>query len=198
MHDESEKTVEGDPRGGEIAPAVGLRSLGTTLLTAAFNLKFFTSRSERVQRFIREDAFRYMQKRYANVFVWPHPDDATRILGFYTLSPCSIERAEMANRFQRRSVSIEGIPVPMALIGYMGKAQDAPKGFGATLVYDAALRLSQPQDLPVWGIALHPENEELAKWYDSLNFERGRVWQKDRTHRLVMYAPLVTLLPKAG
>jgi hypothetical protein len=194
MHEEPTQTIQGDGGSREIAPGLDLKPLGTIRLSAAHNVSDFTSKSERIQRFIRSEAQTYTGQRYCSVNVWPDPADPSKILGFYSLASCSIERGELNNRFQRKAIG--GIPVPMALIGFMGKAATAPKGFGAVLIHDAALRASRSEDLPVWGLALHPENERLAKYYDDLSFTRGMVWTRDNSKRLLMYAPLSTLLPK--
>jgi hypothetical protein len=88
---------------------------------------------------------------------------------------------ELNNRYQRRAPG--GIPVPMALVGFMGRAAAAPAGFGAVLIHDAALRVSRITDLPCWGLALHPENGPLATWYEKLGFTRGMVSTRDNTKR---------------
>jgi hypothetical protein len=90
MDDKSKETVESHDRGREIAPAVGLEELGTVPLSPAHNVQAFTSRSDRIQRFIRSEAAEFVAKRYASVSVWPSGDDPTRILGFYTLAVFSV------------------------------------------------------------------------------------------------------------
>ena len=195
MHDEPGPAIKADGGSREIAQTPALRPLGTVYLSAAHNLSGFTSRSTRIQGFIQNEVQEYLAKRYCSVCVWPHPDDPSRILGFYTLAACSIEREELNNRFSRKNKTIGGIAVPMALVGYMGKSVDAPKGFGGTLILDAAIRAARSEDIPVWGLALHPENDSLAKWYGTLGFTVGEAWRIDNKRRRVMYAPLKALMP---
>ncbi len=184
MHGKSTQAIKSDGRSSEITSDATLESLGTVRFTPAHNVIGFKSRSARVEEFIQTHAQEYVAKKYANVFVWPSDNDPTLIVGFYSLSACSVERKELNRRYERKAPP--GIPVPMALIGYMGKAPDAPKGFGAVLIRDAALRMARPADLPIWGIALHPENEALATWYETLGFTRGRIWVGDNHQQLVM------------
>lgn len=192
MHDEPAQAVQGDGGSREIASGLDLKPLGTIPLSAAHNVKDFTSRSARVQGFIRDDEGGLIANGYCRVFVWPDPSDPSKILGFYSLAPCSIERAELINRHERKAP--HGIPVPMALIGFMGRAPSTPTGFGAVLIHDAALRVSRVHDLRCWGLALHPENTQLAKRYAEMGFNPGRASSRDSNKRLVMYGPLSAFL----
>jgi hypothetical protein len=199
MHDKTGQTIESDDRSRQIASTAGLEPLGTVPLTAAHNVQAFISRSGRIQHFIRSEALDYVAKRYASVSVWPDADDPTKIMGFYSLAPFSVERAELNNRYSRPSKTIPGIPVPMGLIGYLGRSPDSPRGFGAVLINDAAKRAARSLDFPVWGLCLHPEdaNERLIERYTEIGFFSGMGWTRDQAKRLLMYAPLEALLPTA-
>jgi hypothetical protein len=201
MHDKTGQTIESDDRGRQIASTASLEPLGTVPLTAAHNVQTFVSRSGRIQHFIRSEALDYVAKRYASVSVWPDAgDDPTKIMGFYSLAPFSVERDELNNRYSRRSKTIPGIPVPMGLIGYLGRSPDSPRGFGAVLIIDAARRAARSLDFPVWGLCLHPEdaNDKLIGRYKEIGFIAGMGWTRDQTKRLLMYAPLEALLPTAA
>ena len=189
MHDVTAHPVQSDA--GSNQPAQGSsQELGTVPLVAEQHATAdFASRSDRVQKFIRTDCWPLIATNYTRVFVWPSPEGRS-ILGFYSLSSFSVERNELNNRHQRKAPG--GIPAPMALIGYMGKSQDAPPGFGGVLIADAAKRASLIKDVAMWGLCLHPENESLATWYGKLGFTRAR------SGALFMYAPFSALLePKS-
>lgn len=187
MHEDATEAVEGDSRGGENAQGASLEALGTVPLNGTHDIaNFCCTKSARVQAFLRDHAHPYVADNYCRVFVWPSNEDPTRLMGYYSLSACLIQRDELNNRFQRKAP--KGIPVPMVLVGYMGKADGVPKPFGATLMLDAARRVSRITDLGIWGIALDAENDELVRWYQSLNFTLAR------TRSRLMYAPLSALL----
>lgn len=183
MHDATKGAHGADVAGSGTAPQPDLPPLGTVSLSPDHDVGAFDcSRSARVQSFLRDEAPKYVGLRYCNVFIWPHPDDPSRVWGFYTLSSCNIQRPELINKHERKVP--KGLPVPVALIGYMGKADGAPKGFGGVLIADAALRVSRSSDIAAWGLALEPENEQLAKWYA----DQGFVAAKNKPR--FMYGPL--------
>jgi GNAT superfamily N-acetyltransferase len=135
---------------------------------------------------------RYARKReaqnYSRAYVWPFEDDPTRVAGFYALSVYVVNRPEMTKPLQNKTVV--GIPAPVALIGFMGRDDAAPKGLGSALLYDAALRVDEIRKaIGIWGLFLHAENEQLAKWYEGHGFFRCQ-----QTNR-AMYAPLSRFLP---
>lgn len=187
MHDEEKRAVLSHEAGGEAARGAASEALGTVALSTAFNTEAFVcSRSARVQAFLRGDAQRYQDKNYARTFVWPDPDEATQILGYYSLAACLVEKPDLINRYDRTAE--KGIPVPVVRIGYMGKRDGAAKGFGSTLILDAARRVSRIEEIGIWGLALDAENEGLVGWYK----EQGLVSAK--RNPLFMYGPLGTFL----
>jgi hypothetical protein len=84
----------------------------------------------------------------------------------------------------------------MALIGFMGRHDGAPKGIGAGLVVDAARRVHRSQDLAAWGLMLDSEggeaNAKLWKWYVDQGFTPAR----DKDRPAVMYGALKKFLPE--
>lgn len=120
----------------------------------------------------------------------PGPDDPTEILGFYTLSPTELSRGEATGSDQKRIP--KGIPIPLQRIGFMGRHDDAPKGLGAGLVYDAALRVYREES--GWGLTLDVEggfdNAGLTAWYEAVGFSRAKIAMGK------MYGPLQRFLPQ--
>lgn len=115
---------------------------------------FCCSRSAKVEKFIRTDPDRLVERNYAKVFVLPDPEDSSRILGYYTLSATMFDKQGASAQHQKRIPG--GIGIPLALIGFMGKTDGAVKGVGAALIADAALRVSRIADLGIWGLGLDP------------------------------------------
>jgi hypothetical protein len=124
------------------------------------------------------------------VFIFPNPEDPTEIWGYYTLSPTELARGEISGSQQKKVP--KGIPVPLQRIGFMGRHDDAPRGVGAGLIHDAALRVYR--EGTGWGLTLDIEggieNTKLAEWYESVGFTRA----KFRVG--VMYGPLQRFLPE--
>jgi hypothetical protein len=129
-------------------------------------------------------------ENYCRVFVLPNPDDANEIWGFYTLSPSALVRSRTSTRDQKKIPG--GIPVPVILIGFMGRHEGAPKGLGESLIVDAARRVRRNPDIPAWGLVLDseggPDNEKLWKWYQDQGFVPAK--PDDRGKSGLLYAPL--------
>ena len=82
-----------------------------------------------------------------------------------------------------------GTPIPVALIGFMGRDDNSPKGLGSLLLHDAALRVRELQThIGVWGIFLHAENTKLVDWYAEQGFYKAESTERG------MYAPISKLL----
>lgn len=168
-------------------------ALRTVHLSAAHKVfDFRTARSERVTEFLRSQASRWVAKNYCRAFVLPDPEDESRVLGYYTLSPALLERPAISSQHQKKA--LPGIPVPLVRIGFMGRCDSAPKGLGAALVIDAAQRVYRNADLPAWGLVLDAEggsaNPQLIAWYESVGFKQAKNLDG------VMYGPMRAFLPE--
>jgi hypothetical protein len=77
----------------------------------------------------------------------------------------------------------------------MGRDKNAPKGFGAALIVDAARRVHRNQDIAAWGIVLEsdggPDNKKLWGWYEAQGLKPCR-----GSHPHSMYGPLSAFLPE--
>ena len=160
---------------------------------------FRCSKSERINRFFTHDCQRLLDLNYCRVFILPNPDDVTEIWGYYTLSPSVLNQKRTTRSDQKRTPG--GYPVPMVLIGYMGKHDGAPKGFGKSIIVDAARRVHWIADLAAWGIMLDseggPENKKLWHWYQQEGFKIAKdETDKPDPNRGVLYAALKQLIPE--
>jgi len=197
MHEETGRP-DGIPseRGGTSEAVSPKEPLVTVPFVPDFHFKdqFTCLKSGRVQEFVRSDPQRLVSCNYTKVFVLPNLSDPRRILGFYALSACTVARDHTTTQQQKRIP--RGLPVPMVLIGYMGRDDNAPRGLGPALIVDAARRVDRISELGIWGIALHAENEELAtKVYLKAGFKRAKQLPGVSGSHLLMFAPLASLLP---
>ena len=195
MPQESGGTVTDDIARPSAAPALETEpSLETVRLNPTHrNRDFICSKSERVTKFLREQAQSWIELRYCGVFVFPNPDDPTDIWGYYTLSQFFVTRDEMRNKDKKRQLLHA---VPLAQIGFMGKADGTAAGIGAILLTDAARRVHRSLDIPAWGLTLEPEggkeNAKLWAWYQRAGF----IELKATPNRV--YAPYENLIPELG
>jgi hypothetical protein len=152
---------------------------------------FACAKSERVTKFLRDQASLWVEQRYCGAFILPNPEDPTGILGYYTLSQYYLARDEMSNKIRSKQLLSN---VPLALIGFMGKQDGTETGIGAALIVDAARRVYRQLDIPARGLALEPEggvsNAKLWNWYKSAGFKPAK------TIPGLMYAPFENLIPE--
>lgn len=201
MHDEADKTNENDGGGDGVAGQVQHPPLVTEPLNPAHRVgDFQCKRSQRICGFIQTEHPGLVGWNYCRVFVLADyaGGDPTRILGFYTLSASAHARGQVGSQLQKKLPG--GIPIPMALIGYMGRCDTAEKGVGALLIQDAARRAYLNPDLGIWGLMLDAENEALIeKVYKPAGFVRARKPKgavETDPEPLVMYAPVIKFLPE--
>jgi hypothetical protein len=157
--------------------------------------KFTCANSKRVAGFFTTEA-KTLVPLYCRLFIASPPDNDTTVWGYYTLSAALLFKQNLSGGDEKRiSKNYMGIPAPMVRIGFMGRDDGAPKGFGAALLIDAARRVYRNQDVAAWGIVLEsengPENVKLWKWYQDQGFKLCR-----GAHPHSMYAPLSAFLPE--
>jgi hypothetical protein len=193
MHQESYGTVTDDfGRRGSAQGTEAEEPLATVRLNPIHRVQDFTcTKSERVTRFIREQAARWVERRLCGVFVLPDPDNPAAVLGYYSLSQFVLSRNEMSNKHKSGQLLQA---VPLVLIGFMGKQDGSRRGIGAALLVDAARRAHRNIDIPAWGLALEceggQENAKLWNWYKSARFIPSK------TNAGLMYTPYENLIPE--
>jgi hypothetical protein len=194
MHEQPAGADPGADPGGGTPPLPAEEEPLSTVPLAYFHrvADFRCKRSERINAFLVREAPEWVRLRYCRVFVLSNPDDPTEIWGYYTLSPTDLARAEAIGSHQKKLPG--GIPIPLQRIGFMGRHDDAPRGIGAGLIFDAARRVYR--EGTGWGLTLDseggPSNPKLMAWYEGVGFARAR------TQAGVMYAPLQRFLPELG
>jgi hypothetical protein len=95
-------------------------------------------------------------------------------MAYYTLSAYSLGFDDASGAVSRtQAKKFEGnMPVPMILLGYMGKHKTAPANTGSDILLDAARRAHRSLDIASWGLFLHAEgnNPKLVKFYEDQKF----------------------------
>jgi hypothetical protein len=197
MSEQSADTLGSGDQGGGHAPAVAdPEPLKTTRLQPGFHRTgaFRSHRSPRVEGFFEREMPRFLKSNYCKVLILADPDDATKIWGYYTLSPYKLEPTELSNR-QRREFQ-GSISIPMMLIGFIGRDDSAPKRLGEALLVDAARRVARSEDTAGAALILDSDGgpgTRLYAWYrDTMKFEPIR---KGGAETGALYCPLGRLLP---
>jgi hypothetical protein len=171
MHERIEAAHGGTVTGSQAPAGTSAQApLASVRLHSRHDVNSFSCpRSARVEDFIKRRAAHYEAKNYAKVFVFEAPNDNTKIEGYYTLAAYSLVHAEaitaLSNSKRRQ---IEGsIPVPLVLVGYMGRDVHAPIGTGADLILDAARRAHSNSDIGSWGLIYTPRTT-IAVWLNGM------------------------------
>jgi hypothetical protein len=197
MHEGAGGTDRGQSAGSGIAAAIVQQqeALATVRLSSCHRTAdFVCAKSARVCAFFKDECPHFIEHNYCRVFILPNPDDPTEVWGFYTISPSLLFRGAATNSDQRRVP--KGLPIPMALIGFMGRHDGAPSGLGEALVVDAARRIYRSNDFAAWGLMLDSEggkeNKKLWDWYIAQGFTPAN----DTGRPTAMYGALKKFLPE--
>ena len=181
--------------GGADSPALP-DPLITGPLCADHRIRDFSCKlSERITGFFHKEAAYLVPGNYCRVFVAPDPNDPTHIWGYYTLSAALLVKEHLSNSDEKKAVrEYLGYPAPMVRIGFMGRDDTSPKGFGRGLLIDAARRVHRNEDIAAWGLVLESEggeqNAKLWKWYQEQGFKPCRKTPNS------MYGSLAGFIPE--
>jgi hypothetical protein len=194
----------GDPGRGIVAPATDPQALKTTRYRPAFHraADFRCAKSPRVQGFLTGDYQRFAKTNYCKALILPNPDDETGIWGYYTLSPYKIEPQELSRK--QRGAFRGSLPIPMILVGFMGKDDSAPPRLGEALLVVTARRVYRSDDTAAASLILESEGgpgTRLYEWYgDTMKFEPIRRPDPNKKKSMietgVLFCPLASLIPE--
>ena len=108
------------------------------------------------------------RRNVARVFV--ASDDVLGVVGFYTLSTCSIHPGELPNEITRKLPRYDTIPA--ALIGRLARNLRARgRGIGELLLADAIKRvLAADRSMAVWAILVDAKNQAATDFYKHFGF----------------------------
>lgn len=93
------------------------------------------------------------------------------VIGYYTISTTNVQKVVLPNQYTERYPTY---PIPCALIGKLGVTKSFKKrGFGKFLLTDALRRIkSLSKTIGINAVIIDAINEEVARYYEELGFER--------------------------
>jgi GNAT superfamily N-acetyltransferase len=142
--------------------------------------------SSELNDYLRRYARQNHESGGAKTFVGVSPDDAIRILGYYTISPGAIEFAKVPAAITRRLGRYEVPVFRLARLAVSLPSQGI--GFGSELLLAAGRRaLSVAAEVGGVVLAIDAKSERAAEWYERF----GAVRLLDDASKLVL--PLKTI-----
>ncbi len=112
--------------------------------------------------------------------------DGKRALGYYALTPASVDRRELPERHAR---GVPAYPIGVILLARLAIDRSLQgKGYGRALVTDAALRTLQATEIVgARAMLVHARDESAAGFYERLGFVRSPT---DQLHLMVLIKDL--------
>jgi GNAT superfamily N-acetyltransferase len=148
--------------------------------------KNFDCGSQELNQYLGRYARQNHESGGAKTFVAVSPDDAARILGYYTISPGAIEFAKVPAAITRRLGRYE-VPVFRLARLAVGRSSQG-SGLGGELLLTAGRRaLSVAAEVGGTALAIDAKSERAAEWYQRF----GAVRLLDDPLKLVL--PLKTI-----
>lgn len=148
--------------------------------------KNFDCGSQELNDYLRRYARQNHESGGAKTFAAVPPDDAARILGYYTISPAAIEFAKIPTAITRRLGRYEVPVFRLARLAVSRSSQGS--GLGGELLLGAGRRaLSVAAQVGGVAIAIDAKSERAAEWYERF----GAVRLLDDPLKLVL--PLKTI-----
>ena len=128
------------------------------------NREAFDCGDAALNEFLRRYARQTHEQGGAKTFVAVHDDDTTHILGFYSLSPASVEFARTLDIIKR---GLARHDVPVFRLGRLAVDRTMQrKGLGGQLLLAAGRRcLRASQEVGGIALLIDAKNEEVANWY---------------------------------
>lgn len=131
----------------------------------------FESREPTIQHFARHRAWMEQVQGYGATFVVSSKEPcAIRIWGFYTISMSHVSMRDLPQELKEAAPDY---PMPVALIGRLGRDARTPKPWavGELLLKDALVRiLSIAGQIGCAAVLLHAKNDELVSYYQRFGF----------------------------
>jgi GNAT superfamily N-acetyltransferase len=112
--------------------------------------------------------------------------DGKRALGYYALTPASVDRRELPERHAR---GVPAHPIGVILLARLAIDRSLQrKGYGRALVTDAALRTLQATEIVgARAMLVHARDESAAGFYERLGFVRSPT---DQLHLMALIKDL--------
>jgi len=129
----------------------------------------FSCGKEPLDRYLRQQATQDIRRGVASVFVAVNPEEAGRILGYFTLSAAAIVPLDLPPENARR---LPRHPIPAALIGRLAVDRGvARRGLGGILLADAMQKaIAAAQIVAMSAIVVDPIDGEARSFYAAFGF----------------------------
>lgn len=124
----------------------------------------FSCGIESLDVYLKRQATQDMKRRISRVFVARYPDDAMRIVGYYTLSSLSIDLSALPDQTARR---LPKHPLPAALIGRLAVDSSVQRnGIGKMLLSNAIRRtLAVSDDIAIYALVVDAIDRDAESFY---------------------------------
>jgi ribosomal protein S18 acetylase RimI-like enzyme len=121
--------------------------------------------NEYFRRYARQNHERGVGRTFVAV-----PDDAARVVGYYTLAAGSVDFAELPEAARRK---LPRYPVPVVHLGRLAVCQSARGlGLGEALLFDAVRRtLAVADEVGVVAVEVRAKDEAVSDFYRKYGFE---------------------------
>lgn len=131
----------------------------------------FDCGSAELNDYFRKYARQNHESGGAKSFVAVSPDERTRVLGFYSISPGAVEFARVPARLTKKLGRYE---VPVFRLGRLGISRSLQgQGRGAELLLAAGVRaLSVASQIGGVALAIDAKDEHAAEWYERFGAAR--------------------------
>lgn len=122
-----------------------------------------------LDNYLQKQATQDLRRRINRVYVATDPDHPAIILGYYTLSTCSIELAGLPEALSRK---LPRHPVPAALIGRLAVNQSVQRsGVGRVLLANAIRRtLAVSEQIGIHALLVDAIDDDARKFYEHFGF----------------------------
>ena len=121
-----------------------------------------------LNNYLKLTANQQSSKDNSRTFVLEDKNDASKIVGFYTLSMVSVELTSLPKKLQKKHFSNNSA----GLIARLGVDKEyASQGVGSWLLVDALLKLITASDTVGFGIILVDAKEGLNSFYEKFGFK---------------------------
>lgn len=144
-------------------------ALVVTPLDASHERKPFACGNKALDQYLKRQARQDVQRRICRVYVAADPSEPSSILGFYTLSSCSIELTQLP---ESRARKLPKHPVPTALLGRLAVSQSHQgEGIGSMLLANAIRRtLAVSHEIGMYAMVVDAINDEARRFYERYGF----------------------------
>ena len=157
-------------------------------LSQAHDRGSFSSGSEPLDRYFREQASQDVRRRVSSCFV--ALDDLGAVAGYYTFAATSLPLTELSADESKR------LPrYPLAQAGLIGRLaiDQGRQGqrLGGALIMDAVVRAAR-SDTAIFALIVDPKDDRAAAFYEHMQFRRFS------SRPQTLYLPIATALKALG